>query len=192
MKLTVGLFRKVFLSSDTHFNHERKFVYEPRGFSTVEEMNEEIIRRWNEKDGKSDIVFLLGDVMLGDNAKGIECLKRLNGHISIIIGNHDTDTRIALYKKCPNVDEVVMAKRFTYKKLNFYLSHYPTLTGNLEANFWETVLNLYGHLHVKEKFYQDIPYMYNVSCDAQDCYPVELDQVIKEMKEKIKECKEFL
>ena len=75
MKLTVGLFRKVFLSSDTHFNHQRGFVYEPRGFSSVEEINEEIIRRWNEKVGKSDMVFHLGDVMLGDNQKGIDCLK---------------------------------------------------------------------------------------------------------------------
>ena len=43
-------------------------------------------------------------------------LKRLNGRIHIIIGNHDTDTRIDLYKQCPNVVSVDYSLRLKIKK----------------------------------------------------------------------------
>lgn len=44
----------------------------------------------------------------------------------------------------------------------------------------------------KEHFYNDIPYMYNVAVDAHDCTPVNLDDIIEEMHEKVIECKYFL
>ena len=48
----------IFLCSDWHFNHDRDFILAPRGFDTIEQHNEEIIRRHNSlavtfaKDGK--------------------------------------------------------------------------------------------------------------------------------------------
>ena len=42
--------------------------------------------------------------MLGDNAEGMNILKQLNGIIHIILGNHDTDSRIALYQTLPPSD----------------------------------------------------------------------------------------
>ena len=47
-------------------------------------------------------------------------------------------------------------------------------------------INLFGHTHSKDHFYEDTPYMYNVAMDAHNCIPVPLDQIIEEIKEKYK------
>ena len=73
------------------------------------------------------------------------------------------------------------------------MTHYPCMTGNLEKeSLKQCTLNLFGHTHSKEKFYQDIPFMYNVAMDAHNCTPVHIDQIIEDMKAKVKECKEML
>ena len=54
---------KIWVTSDTHFYHRRILEYEAssRPFKDIDEMNEELIRRWNKKVGTNDIVFHLGD-----------------------------------------------------------------------------------------------------------------------------------
>ena len=80
-----------------------------------------------------------------------------------------------------------------YKGYHFYMSHFPTLTGNLDdRGLKHMTLNLFGHTHQKENFYEDRPYMYHVGVDSHDCYPVSLDQIIEDMKQKVKECEEML
>ena len=51
----------VFFLADTHFGDGNILRYENRPFATVEEMDRELIRRWNEKVGAGDTVFHLGD-----------------------------------------------------------------------------------------------------------------------------------
>ena len=183
---------KIWLTSDTHFCHDREFVYGPRGFTNIEDMCEAIVERWNSVVKPEDIVYHLGDIMLNDNVKGMEFLKRLNGQIYIMRGNHDTNTRVNLYTEAPNVfDCGDYARVIKYGKYHFYLSHYPTMTSNLEnnAHISEHIINLYGHTHQMDNFYQDIPFMYHVGMDSHDCYPVDLDTVIEDIKTKVNECK---
>ena len=80
--------KKIWFTSDTHFGHQKEFLWAPRGFNSIEEHDEMIIHNWNEVVGPNDDVYHLGDVMLNDNEHGLECLKRLNGKIHITIGNH--------------------------------------------------------------------------------------------------------
>lgn len=184
---------RVWVTSDLHIGHGRGFIQEPRGFETVEEMNEEIVKRFNELVGSDDEVYILGDLMLGDNEEGIKYLKQLHGHIHVVLGNHDTEGRESLYRSLPNVVEVTNAATFKYRKIHFYCSHYPTLTGNLEKeSIYQCVVNLYGHTHQKSNFYQDIPFMYHVGVDSHNCYPVSMDMVIADIKEKVQECKDLL
>ena len=56
----------IWIISDTHFNHNKEFLYSPRGFNSVEEMNHAIVTLWNECVNDDDIVYHLGDVCLGD------------------------------------------------------------------------------------------------------------------------------
>lgn len=184
---------KIWLTSDWHFGHDREFIWHPRGFNSIEEHNEAIIQRHNTFVLLHDDVYVLGDLMLGDSERGIECVKRMNGKLHIIRGNHDTDTRIALYSQLPQVVEILDAKYLRYKKFHFYLSHYPSLTGNLEKeSLTQMTCSIFGHTHQKSMFYNDIPYMFHCGVDAHDCFPVDLDVIIGHMYAKVEECKSFL
>lgn len=175
----------IYLTSDTHFCHDKEFIYGPRGFSSAEEMSETIVKNWNSVVKPEDTVYHLGDVMLNDNDKGMEFLKRLNGNIYILAGNHDTPARIQRYYEAKNVVETgKYSDILKYKGYTFYLSHYPTVTGNYDdsqKSLKRLVINLYGHTHQKEKFYNDNPLMYCVCQDAHNCYPVNLDKIIEEI-----------
>lgn len=185
---------KIFIVSDTHFGHDREFVYGPRGFSSVQEHDEEIIRRWNEVVGPEDIVYHLGDVMLGDNQHGLDCVRRLNGHIKLIRGNHDTDARWKLYATLPNVECIGWAEVIKYRKYQFYLSHHPTMTSNLEKAPYLRMhlINLFGHTHQNKRFYNDTPFMFHAGLDSNNCTPVLLDDAIELMKQETLKCLELL
>lgn len=183
----------IFFTSDLHFSHDRGFLYEPRGFNSIEEMNETVINNWNSVVSNEDTVYILGDLILNDNEKGIECLNRLNGIKKFVIGNHDTDTRVQLYQD-NGLECLGYATVIKYEKYHFYLSHYPTYSSNLEKDdrLTQHMINLYGHTHQKTNFYQDIPFMYHCGLDSHNNYPVSIDQIIEDIKNKINECKEML
>ena len=42
----------IFFTSDTHFGHEKKIRYKEVPFKTVDEMNKELVKRWNNKVGQ--------------------------------------------------------------------------------------------------------------------------------------------
>lgn len=187
---------RIFFTSDLHFGHNREFIWKERGFSSMDEMNETIVERWNNTVSSDDDVYVVGDLMLGGSEyheKGLELIKRLNGNIHIIAGNHDTDKRIELYKTLPNVVSVLHAERLKWNGYHFWLSHFPADTSNLEKESLKQVtINISGHTHSKHKFHKDIPYIYNVAVDAHNCTPVTVDEVITDIKEKIEECKKLL
>ena len=80
-----------FFIADTHFGDEAILRYEKRPFSSVEEMDQEMIRRWNEVVGDEDLVFHLGDVSSYGKEKTKEILSRLRGKKHLVLGNHDLD-----------------------------------------------------------------------------------------------------
>lgn len=179
---------KIWLTSDLHFNHDREFIWKARGFTSVSEMNEEIIRRFNSVVGAEDTLYILGDAMLGgQDLGGLDMIMKLNGNKIIIAGNHDTNSRVASYRAKDL--QVYDALRLNHRGYHFYLSHYPTITSNLEKeSLKQCTLNLFGHTHQTCNFYNDMPFMYHVGVDSHDCYPIEIDAIIEEMKEKVNEC----
>ena len=48
--------------------------------------------------------------ILQNHDKAIEYLKRLNGRIHIVCGNHCTNRRVEAYKNLPNIVEVIDSK----------------------------------------------------------------------------------
>lgn len=189
-----------FVTSDLHFNHDREFIYKPRGFSSVEEMNEAIIKNWNSVVKDEDIVYVLGDLMLGDNKVGIELFNRLNGFKEVIIGNHDTPQReeeaYSYLKKTMILGTSYILKSsyiLKYGGYKFFLCHYPVLCNSLENDLNKrTMINLYGHTHQKTNFYNGNPYMYHVGVDSHNCTPVHMDQVIADIKKEVAICKSYL
>lgn len=194
MKEVKNLAGKIYLTSDLHLGHDREFIWKVRGFNSVQEMNETYVKRWNSIVDNEDDVYVLGDLMLGNNDIGIHYLNQLNGNIHVVLGNHDTPMRQALYKAdACKIVEVEWAIMLNYKKYHFFMTHFPCMTGNLEKeSLKQMTLNLYGHTHQRSNFYEDRPYMYHVGVDSHDGYPVLLDDIIQEMKDKVKECIDFL
>lgn len=176
----------IWVSSDYHFFHDRKFVYEPRGFSSIEEMNQAIIERHNAIVQDNDEVYVLGDLMLNNNEGGLNCIKQLKGHLHIILGNHCTPTREQLYKTCPNVAEVALAAKLKYKGYHFFMTHYPCQTSNFDDNkpLKQRTINLCGHSHTKDPFldWKQHP-IFHCEMDTNDCYPWNLEDVIYKIRE---------
>ena len=179
----------IFITSDTHFGHDKPFIWRERGFNSVEEMNEAIVQRWNEIVTPEDEVYHLGDVMLGDTKQGINYLRRLNGKIWILTGNHDTTNRIQEYVNIePRILHIGLAAILKYHKYTFYLSHYPTLTANYDGDepLNRRVINLCGHNHTTDPFYDwDLGLIFHTEMDTHDCRPWLLDDIIDKIKYKL-------
>lgn len=164
---------EVWLISDTHFGHNKDFIYKARGFNSVEEMDESIIQRWNSVVGPNDIVYHLGDFFLGDLTEGLNFIIRLNGKIKLTIGNHDTDNRLKALGWISNIDDIQFGYRIKEGKKTFLLSHYPQFTGNYDNS---KTFSIHGHTHFLTRFWElndDFHnLMYNVSCEAINCQPL--------------------
>lgn len=76
-------------TADTHFGHHNIIKYTNRPFSSVSEMDETLIQRWNARVAPDDEVYHLGDFALNgpDHCRAI--LARLHGRIHLIRGNHE-------------------------------------------------------------------------------------------------------
>ena len=180
--------KTLFFTSDTHFSHNKEFLYEPRGFSTIEEMNEQIVQNWNEIVQPSDIVYHLGDIALTDTTAAIPYIKRLNGHIIWILGNHDTTSKIEqIIAHCHNI-QLVGALNTSYStvikdgKWRFYLSHYPVKFGNFDEIKEKKNWCLCGHMHTQDKFSDMKDKCYHVELDAHACYPISLEEIKSDLK----------
>lgn len=176
----------IYLTSDWHFNHNKDFIYKPRFFDSIQEMNESIIKRHNATVSAHDIVYVLGDLCLGGSDESIlkenkKMISSLNGQLKVILGNHDTTKRIQMYNECPNIEVIGYADMLTYDKHHFYLSHYPSFTSNLDddKSLKQRVINLFGHTHSYKLFFEGNHTMVNVAADAWNCYPTSIDMILE-------------
>lgn len=141
------MLKNEFVTSDLHFNHANIIKYCSRPFSSSEEMDQALIKAWNNKVGKNDPVYILGDLIFFkqhklDYAKHI--IESLNGKLHLVQGNHD---RIDQLK-----DLFVWVK--DYHEMNLLdgtkvvMSHYPFLVWN-KSHYGSWMLH--GHCHNKLK-----------------------------------------
>lgn len=178
--------KNIFFTSDLHLCHDKGFLYEPRGFSSIEEMNEMIVERWNKVVTPDDEVYNLGDFALNDIEAAFPYINRLNGKMYWVYGNHDTDKKIdAIMDNCDAIWCLGYAFQIKYnKKYSIYMSHYPTLTANYDdKKFSQHVISLHGHTHQRTNWlHADNPFMYHVGLDSHNCAPVHIDEVITDIR----------
>jgi calcineurin-like phosphoesterase family protein len=131
----------VFLTSDTHFGHagvcrftEADGITKIRPWTDPDEMDEEMVKRWNDRVRPNDKVYHLGDVVI--NRKSLKTLHRLNGDKVLIRGNHDI---------FPDVEyrEYFRELRAYHVINGMILSHIPVH----EASLGRFGTNIHGHLH---------------------------------------------
>ena len=96
-----------------------------------------------------------------------------------------------MYSECYNIVDVgKWADMIKYGKYHFYLSHYPTLTSNLDQDkpLKARIINLCGHTHKLNEFIDwDKGLIYHCEVDAHNNSPVVLDWIIQDIKRKIGE-----
>ena len=131
----------VWLVSDTHFGHEKTctvFKREDgsplRPFSSAEEMDEYMVKVWNERGKPNDKVYHLGDVVI--SRKHLHILSRLNGDKVLIRGNHDI---FKLEDYTPYFRDI----RGYHVMNGLILSHIPVH----EESLGRFGTNIHGHLH---------------------------------------------
>lgn len=170
---------KIFLTSDTHFNHLNILRYESetRPFSSIEEMNEAIIANWNSVVSPEDTVYHLGDFFMGRYDAIEDILDRLNGTIKLIRGNHDTKPRLEFYKA--RGIEVKELDYINYKGRFFILCHFPNNSEEFVRMITHDnseVVWCYGHVHSNApKGYHDGTF--HVGMDTNDLTPISLDEI---------------
>jgi calcineurin-like phosphoesterase family protein len=87
--------QRVYFTSDTHFNHDKDFVYSSRGYKDRYEHNDALIAKINELVRPQDVLFHLGDFCLNITMPEFEQLiARINcNNIYYIWGNHNSCIR---------------------------------------------------------------------------------------------------
>ena len=173
-------------SSDFHFGHAKILEYDNRPFATIEEMNEEIVNRFNEVVKPDDELFYLGDFALGLNGqidKIYEYRSRFNcKHWRYVLGNHDdlikkNEERLLADRVFDSIEYYMEIKE---NKKKMVLSHCPFLTWN-GANHGSWCVH--GHCHHN---LQPDPYSLrvDVGVNGWNYYPVSFEQIADYMRNK--------
>lgn len=176
----------LFFASDHHFGHENVIAHCDRPYSSVEEMDEDLIKKWNEKVPKNGLVVHGGDLSM-DLSKEIlykNYINRLNGRIVFqIIGNHDRKLEKWFYKNkthsYPFGDKcliIVKDKDFEYGRKKIVANHFPELSWyHKENGAWHVFGHVHGDLKHPNKNAVDI------TVDATNYYPLSYFELKKKI-----------
>lgn len=175
--------KDIWIISDTHFRHANilKFTDSTTGdlvrgdrFADVDAMDEHMIEQWNSVVKQGDIVYHLGDVVIGDKEWFKTNWPRLNGSKRLIVGNHDDIKFLAgggFFAK------VQMWRMFP--EFGLLLSHVPLHASSLRRGAPDdpdapVLLNVHGHIHQNsspEGSYR------NVSVEVINYTPVNIEEL---------------
>ena len=188
---------KIWVTSDQHFQNRNiwaKYETSTRPFNSQGEHDAMMIHHWNSVVSPDDLVFVLGDFIMGA-ADGVQpILNRLNGKIYLIKGNHDTDSKIEQYRHYP--EKVVSIEDYMilyYKGKFIVMNHYPTMGDSVKNNHlkndgwknateffgqnYDDCIYLYGHVHGNAP--RDMKnHCYHVGVDTNNLTPVLLDDIV--------------
>ena len=183
--------RKTFFTGDLHFGHKNVLTFDNRPFATVDEMDAELIRRWNNKVGKGDLVYVLGDLIWKSrNNDAPALIKSLNGQIILIKGNHDRFLHNSKAKAAlagiKDYDDICVTLEDGTQRRDI-ISHYfiPMYIGHRY-----NAIHLHAHSHFSDEADFEIDFaeqlnrmgckneIYNVGCMYWNYEPVTLDEII--------------
>jgi calcineurin-like phosphoesterase family protein len=175
----------IFFTADTHFFHENIIKFCNRPFPDMLSMNQQLIDNWNSVVTKQDEIYVVGDFIWPKHVAAQEVdkvLKRLNGDIHLIPGDHDMTQilnhirpgKVVIHDKVhiltglKDIEQIVMCH---WPMRNWPASHYNSI-------------HLFGHVHNGPK--PDPLYAYgrsfNVGVDVWDFKPISLTQILEKVK----------
>ena len=131
---------KLFFCSDSHYSHYNICKYCHRPFQSRSEMDQTLIKNWNEVVPEDGIVVHCGDFMLPHNEDIKEYnkyLNRLNGRVLLLRGNHDLASLDWVSDKLIAVRDQAM---IVVDGVKIFAQHYPCAAFNGDYH-------VYGHIH---------------------------------------------
>ena len=166
----------IFYTSDLHLGHENIVRSCQRPFSSAEEMDEVLIKKWNERVSRCDCVYILGDLIFRAKELPERYLERLRGRKFLILGNHDKSwvSKVDLGKYFESVERIAVINTGRGKAT---LCHFPMM--DHEGKFL-----IHGHIHGNT----DQPYWVllkgsertlNAGVDVNGFQPVLIDELIE-------------
>lgn len=149
--------RRIFVTSDLHLGHQREFVWQARGYNSVQEHDEGVIKTLNETVRPNDILIFLGDFCLNTTFTQFDAYldKIACQNLWALWGNHNNPHEKNVYRKLVGDKEQYPVK---YKNMTYY-GHYmeAILNGQFVVLFhypiwvWNEMKNgswmLCGHSH---------------------------------------------
>lgn len=174
-----------FFISDTHFTHKNVIKYCNRPHATVEEMDEDMIERWNRKVGEFDTVYILGDFVWKKSMVPYFA-ERLRGHKILIVGNHDeTWTRKENHPNFACFDEVVDYKITCIFDRPVTLCHYPMVEWKNSRKDDSPRQGYLIHGHIHNNYSEEYRYMLrhpnalNAGADVNNLEPVTFEELVE-------------
>ena len=169
----------LYFTSDLHFCHENIIRHTNRSFRNAEEMNQTLIKNWNQIVSAGDEIYILGDFTMKGPEIAMELLSQLKGKKHLILGNHDR------FAKNSGFEQTLFASireyaEVTYQNTRFILFHYPILEWNA---FFRGSVHLHGHQHNHEDYNlrnrQEGVLRYDVGVDANQMAPISAEKIIE-------------
>ena len=167
----------IYFTSDHHFSHSNIIRFSNRPFENIDEMNEILIDRWNEKVKPEDEVYYLGDFALTkDNEQIANILDRLNGTKYLIVGNHEGPalTNRKKFKWVKDYHELKVKDSTCENGIQrIILFHYAMRVwrGDYRGSW-----HLYGHSHGNLPDKED-RLAFDVGVDCHNFYPLSYEEV---------------
>lgn len=141
----------IWFTADTHFGHANILKHCPHRSacaSSAAEMDEFLIAEWNKVVGENDIVFHLGDFAFSNRARIMEIIRRLNGLIYLVPGNHDRPEYFTSFHGNPmrvlGSQVEVSLEDLSGRSVTATLNHFPMVVWN-KSHFG--TIQLHGHCH---------------------------------------------
>jgi len=154
---TIGLL----LMSTDYYGHHNIIKYCDRPFKSIEEMDSEIIKRFNSVVRHEDCVIHAGDFTLNNREHMQKYITQLNGQNIFLKGSHD----YWLPKNTPTIWEKKIEDQY------IVVCHYPLLSW---PRSYHGSIMLHGHSHGKIPPYGR---RMDVGVDTNNFYPYSFDAI---------------
>lgn len=170
-------------TSDTHYGHAAVIKYSRRPFSTIEEMNAELERRYCEVVDENSFVLWVGDVSFQKPSWTKALLDRLPGRKALVRGNHDKSVSLCLRMGFEIVTEVMFINILGHKVT---VCHYPPAGATKDVRYPDRrpmkpqkgEYLIHGHTHESEF---RVGRRFHVGVDGNDFRPVPLEKIAGEI-----------
>ena len=167
----------LWLTSDTHFDHRNILKHAERPFIDIDEMNEVLIRNWNTRVRRHDLVIHAGDFGFGPKDKLRHICSRLNGRKYLVSGNHDKSDQAMR-----EIGFERVYSSFVLRKERLYIKHSAHEVGRNKFNEYTVCA---GHTHTRDGVILikengiTVAKALDLGVDANNFSPISLDELLQ-------------